>query len=257
MDSIQQKSPTEKMPYLMIHDIRKEYFDLNLDQYRLTFDDGLFSQYYYFPLFKNHPAKLTFFITTSFIKPGKARRMYTGEYISHLKTKKYAYRTFIENRFDHFMTLEEIQALSAQSNVRIGVHSHFHDVILTRTHASKRKPLSPWKLERFENRPEIVTEDLSIRSMLAFQGYYFKGALLIRRSKAQWEDYIKYDTELCVRWMEENLGFTPELYCFPFNEHNEKLISILKTFGFKQFFSARPGKSTEVNGRIDVDSLVK
>ena len=95
-------------PYLMIHDIRREYFDLNLDQYRLTFDDGLFSQYYYFPLLNNPPAELTFFITTSFIKPGKARGMFTGEYISHLKTKKYAYRTFIENRFGHFMTLEEI-----------------------------------------------------------------------------------------------------------------------------------------------------
>jgi hypothetical protein len=256
MDSNLLKSPTEKMPYLMIHDVRRKYFDLNLDQYRLTFDDGLFSQYYYFPLLRNHPAELTFFITTSFIKPGKARGMYSGEYISHLKTKKYAYRTFIENRFGHFMTLEEIQTLSAQSNVRIGVHSHFHDVILTRSHASKKKPLSPWKLERFENRPEIVTENLSIRSRLAFQGYFFKEDRLTRRSIAQWEDYIKYDTELCVRWTKDNLGLTPELYCFPFNEHNKKLISILKTFGFKQFFSARPGKTTEVNGRIDVDSLV-
>jgi len=243
-------------PYLMIHDIRKEYFDLDLDQYRLTFDDGLFSQYYYFPLLKNHPRELTFFITTSFIQPGPARRQYAGEYLSHLKTKKYAYRAFIENRFDHFMTLEEIQELSAQSNVHIGVHSHFHDVILSRTHASKKKPPSPWKLARFGNRPEIATEDLSIRSKLAFQGYYFKDDMLIRRSETQWEDYIKYDTQLCVNWIQDNLGFAPDLYCFPFNEHNQKLISILKTFGFKQFFSARPGKSTEVNGRIDIDSLV-
>ena len=256
MNSILSKSPTEKLPYLMIHDIRKEYFDLNLDQYRLTFDDSLFSQYYYFPLLKNHPAELTFFVTTSFVKPGQARSMFDGEFISYLKTKKYGYRTFIEKRFDHFMTMEEIQVLSAQSNVRIGVHSHFHDVIPARTHASKRKPLSPWKLERFENRPEISSQDLSIRSKLAFQGYHFKDDKLTRRSEAQWEDYIKYDTELCVRWMEKNLGLTPELYCFPFNEHNEKLISILKTFGFKQFFSARPGKTPEVNSRIDVDSLV-
>jgi len=256
MESIQQTNPTEKMPYLMIHDIRREYFDLNLDRYRLTFDDGLFSQYYYFPLLKNQRAELTFFITTSFIKPGKARSQYAGEYRSHLKAKKYAYRTFIENRFDHFMTLEEIQELSAQSNVRVGVHSHFHDVILTRTHPRKRKPLSRWKLAHFKNRPEISSQDLSIRSKLTFQGYFFKDDRLTRRSVAQWEDYIKYDTELCVRWMEDNLGFRPDLYCFPFNEHNEKLISILKTFGFKQFFAARPGKSTKVVGRVDIDSLV-
>ena len=240
----------------MIHDLRREYFDLSLDQYRLTFDDGRFSQSYYFPLLKKHPVELTFFITTSFIKPGKVRPMFAGEYISHLKTKKYAYRTFVEGRFDHFMTLEEIQAISARPNVRIGVHSHFHDVILTATHARRRKPLSPWKLALFKSRLETAGLDLSIRSKLAFQGYYFKDDTLTRRTEAQWEDYIKYDTQLCLRWMQNNLGFRPDLYCFPFNEHNEKLIAILKTYGFKEFFAARPGKSTEVLGRIDIDSLV-
>jgi hypothetical protein len=243
-------------PYLMIHDLRPEYFDLNLEEFRLTFDDGLFSQYYYFPLLKSHHQQLTFFITTAHIKPGRARPMFAGEYLAHLKTKRYSYRTFVEGRFDHFINLAELQDLSVQSNVRIGVHSHFHDVILTRTHASKRKPLSPWKLERFDNRPEIAAEDLSIRSKLAFQGYDFKDEVLTRRTVRQWEEYIAHDTELCIKWMEDNLGITPELYCFPFNEHNQKLIAILKTYGFKHFFSARPGKYTEVTGRIDIDSLV-
>ena len=244
------------MQYLMIHDIRKEYFDLNLDRYRLTFDDGLFSQYYYFPLLKKHPEKLTFFIVTSFIKPGKARKMYSGEYIAYLKSKKYGYRTFVEGKYDHFMTLEEVQRLSEQPNVLIGVHSHFHDVILTRTHPRKRKPLSNWKLERFQDLPDMDKENLSIRSKLAFQGLRYRDGLLIRRSEAEWEDYIKTDTELSIKWMEQHLGLTPKLYCFPFNEHNEKLISSLKPYGFKHFFAARPGKSTEVLGRIDVDSLI-
>lgn len=244
------------MQYLMIHDIRKEYFDLRLDRYLLTFDDGLYSQYYYLPLLEDHPAELTFFITTSFIQPGKARPLFDGEYIACLKTKKYAYRTFIEGRYDHFMTVEEIQAIAARPNVKIGVHSHFHDVILTATHPHKRKPLSPWKLARFNNRPEIFDRDLSIRSKLAFQGYYFKDDVLTRRTIAQWEDYIKNDTELCLRWMEDHLGFRPDLYCFPFNEYNEKLVAILKTFGFKKFFSARAGKSTDILSRIDIDRLV-
>jgi len=245
------------METLMIHDIRKEYFDLNLDQYRLTFDDGLFSQYYYSPLLKDQPGKLTYFITTSFIKPGKTRSMFSGEYISYLKSKKYSYRTFIEGKFDHFMTIEELQAISNRTNVRIGVHSHFHDVILTRTHPRKRKPISKWKLERFQNLPDMSGENLSIRSKLAFQGFNYRGGLLKRRSEGQWEDYIKYDTELCLQWMENHLGSAPELYCFPFNEHNEKLISILKTFGFKQFFAARPGQSSEVAGRTDIDRLIE
>jgi hypothetical protein len=244
------------MQYLMIHDIRREYFDLNLDQYQLTFDDSLFSQYYYFPLLKNHPGNLIYFITTSFIRPGKARRMFSGEYISYLKSKKYGYRTFVEGKFDHFMTIEELQAISSQTNVRIGVHSHFHDVIFTRSHPRKRKPISKWKLERFQNLPDISGEDLSIRSKLAFQGFNYRDGLLMRRTDAEWADYIKHDTELCLRWMEDNLDIRPFLYCFPFNEHNEKLIAILKTFGFKKFFAARPGKSAEVLGRIDIDSFV-
>jgi hypothetical protein len=240
----------------MIHDIRKEYFDLNLDQYRLTFDDGLFSQYYYFPLIKDHPENLNFFITTSFIKPGEARNMFAGRHPSHLKTKDYMYRTFIEGKFDHFMTIEEVQEISKNKKIKIGAHSHLHDVILTRQHPRKRKPLSRWKLERFKNVSKILFEEFSIRSKLAFQGYYFKDDALIRRTEAQWEDHIKYDTELCLRWMEDNLGIRPVLYCFPFNEYNQKLIAILKTYGFKKFFAARPGKNSEVLGRIDIDSLV-
>ena len=251
-------SGVSNMKHLMIHDIRKEYFDLDLNRYRLTFDDALFSQYYYFSQFKCHPQELTYFVTTSFIKPGKARNMFAGDYISYLKTKKYGYRTFIEGRYDHFMNVEEIQFLSKQPNVRIGVHSHFHDVVLTRTHARKKKPLSQWKMERFREFSTLEDhQDFSIRSRLAFQGFNLDNGVLMRRSMIEWEDYIKCDTELCIQWVEKNLGFTPELYCFPFNEHNEKLISILKTFGFKEFFAARPGSSTEVSGRIDIDSLIE
>ena len=182
--------------------------------------------------------------------------MYTGEYITYLKSKKYGYRTFVEGKYDHFMTLEEIQKLSDQPNVQIGIHSHFHDVILTRKHSRKRKPLSKWKLERFQQLPDMAKENLSIRSKLAFQGFHYRDGLLTRRSEAEWEDYIKSDTELSLKWMVEHLGLTPQLYCFPFNEHNEKLLSILKTYGFKHFFAARPGKSTEVLGRTDIDSLI-
>ena len=243
------------MQYLMIHDIRKEYFDLDLDQYRLTFDDGLFSQYYYYPVYQNHPQALKFFIATSFIRPGNARKMFTGKYLGYLKSKKYMYRSFIEKTFDHFMTTEEIQELASKSNVRIGVHSHLHDVIPTSSHPRKRKPISRWKLERYNRSSEISRRDLNIRSKIAFQGFNFQDGSLLRRSETQWEDYIRYDTELCLRWMKNILGITPDMYCFPFNEHNERIISILKSFGFKKFFSARPGSCTEVHGRIDIDSL--
>jgi hypothetical protein len=32
---------------------------------------------------------------------------------------------------------------------------------------------------------------------------------------------------------------------------------ILKSFGFQQFFAARPKNKKEITGRIDIDSLIK
>ena len=244
------------MKILTIHDIRKEYFDLNLDAYQLTFDDGLYSQFYYFSLFKDHPEKLTYFVTTSLIEPGTARSVFNGRYLPYLKSKKYMYRTFVENRFDHFMNVEELQEICGQKNVQIGAHSHFHDVILTRTHPHKRKPLSPWKLDRMRVSKEFSDEEFSIRSKLAFKGHTIDDGKLIPRSETAWEDYIKYDTELCLKWFEQNLNIHPKLYAFPFNEYSTKYVMILKTFGFKQFFAARPKNKKEITARIDIDSLI-
>ena len=154
------------------------------------------------------------------------------------------------------MTTEEIQELAARPNVQIGVHSHWHDVIPSSSHSRKRKALSQWKLARFDYSPAIAKHDLSIRSKIAFQGYHLQGGALSRRTMAEWEDYIKRDTELCLKWAEDNLGIIPESYCFPFNEHNEKVLGILKTYGIKRFYAARPGKSGNVFGRIDIDSLI-
>ena len=245
------------MKVLTIHDIRKEYFNLDLNACQLTFDDGLYSQFYYFPLFKDHAVKLTYFITTSFIKPGKIRPMFAGRDLTYIKSKKYMYRTFAEGRFDHFMNVEELQEICKHQNVQIGAHSHFHDVILTRTHARKRKPLSPWKIERMQAIKEISFEEFSIRSRLAFKGQEVDDGKLIPRSETAWEDFIKYDTELCLKWFEQNLKIQPQIYAFPFNEYSSKFVTVLKSFGFKQFFAARPRNKKEITGRTDIDSLIK
>lgn len=240
----------------MIHDIRREYFNLALNENKLTFDDGLYSHYYYYPLLKTNPDELVFFIITAFIKPGKARKVFDGEHLDYQKSKKIMYAAFIKGQLTHFMTLEELQILASYPNVRIGAHSHFHDVILTRQHPKKKKPLSPWKLERFQKNPVIESENFSIRSRLAFKGHDFQNDHLVQRTQAQWLDFIKYDTEKCIAWFESNLGFTPDTYCVPFNEHNDQLISVLKSFGFKTFYSARPKENEDIQGRMDIDKLV-
>lgn len=243
------------MQFLMIHDIRPEYFDLDLAPYQLTFDDGLFSQYYYFDRFSAHPEPLTFFITTSFIKPGTPRKRFDGNQLDYLKSKKYMYRSFIENRFDHCMNIEELQWLASQPNVCIGFHSHYHDVVPTRTHPRKRKALSPWKLARFDNHAGISEKDLCVRSRLAFTGYTVADGHLVERTPEQWEDYVRNDTIAGLEWMQTHLGIRPTAYCFPFNEHTEQLVRILESFGFQTFYAARPGANTNIYGRIDIDRL--
>lgn len=242
------------METLMIHDIKKHYFDLPLNRYHLTFDDGLFSQYYYSPLLQGR--ELLFFIPSSFIRPGPARPMFEGKDIEYIQSKKYMYEAMIRNNFDAFMRIEELQDLAKADNVHLGMHSHFHEVILTRSHPGKRKPLSSWKLEHIGYPPDASQSSFSIRSKLAFQGYCLHNGRLTRRSQDQWHDYIKYDTESALQWFATNLGHIPDTYCFPFNEHNRFLIDIVKTFGFRHFYSARQvPPCPEIHCRIDIDAI--
>ncbi|MEE4239849.1 MAG: hypothetical protein V2I36_00165 [Desulfopila sp.] len=244
------------MKSVMIHDIQKKYFDLPLYRYHLTFDDGLFSQYYYYPLLQVHQKELLYFIPSSFIRPGEGRDMFAGKHIEYLKSKKYMHKALIQRKFEAFMRLEELQDLAKADNVRLGVHSHFHDVILTRSHPKKRKPLSKWKLDHIGYPLDTPADAFSIRSRLAFQGYYLHHGRPVRRTRDQWLDYIKYDTESALQWFAANLGLIPDAYCFPFNEHNQMLIDILKRFGFRDFYSARQiPPCCDIHTRVDIDAI--
>ena len=242
------------MKTLMIHGVREDYFDLKLAEYSLTFDDGLFSQYYYYPLFRRYRSELIYFIATAFVKPRKARPWFDGNPLGFVKSKQYMHAAFVQNRFDHFMAIEELQALAGEK-VAIGAHSHGHDVIVTRMGPRKKKKPSAWKLARFQNHPAISEEKYHIRSKLAFQGYCLKSGKLSRRSESEWEDYIKYDTEQCLKWFDAHLNLKPELYGLPFNEYSDKLLAILKSFGFKKFYGARPVEEKDIYGRMDIDRL--
>jgi hypothetical protein len=241
------------MPSLMIHNIRKEYFELNLADYKLTFDDGLYSQYYYFPLLERLDTEIIYFIITSFIKPGNARKQYDGEYLKIVKSRKYMYDAFINANFSYFMTLAEIQQLLKFDRVKIGTHSHFHDVII---HDSPpKKPTSQWKIERCAYHPETMNPKSSIRSKLAFRGFELRNGQVVQRTETEWIDYIKYDTELSLKWFEKNLGFTPEIYGLPFNEYSDGLIEVLESFGFKEFYG-KSRKLKKINARQDIDKLI-
>ena len=56
-------------------------------------------------------------------------------------------------------------------------------------------------------------------------------------------DYAIKDTELLVEWFDKNLGYVPKQYCFPFNQCTDKLIELLKRYGFTEFYG---------NNRIEI-----
>jgi peptidoglycan/xylan/chitin deacetylase (PgdA/CDA1 family) len=243
------------MDVLMFHDLRREHFELPLERYRLSFDDGLYSHYYYLPCLERHPLPLTFFITTGFIRPGAARPVFAGRHLEHREAAFYMQRALIDGDLSAFMTVEEVRRLAARPNVRIGAHSHFHDVTLTDVHPRRPRPESPWRRRRFAQVPDGLLGGLHIRSRLAFRGHELAGGALQPRSEADWEDYIRRDTELCLEWFARHLNLRPSLYGFPFNEYSPRLIALLKSYGFSEFYAGSSVKHAEVIGRTDAEAL--
>ncbi len=243
------------MDSLMIHNIRKEFFDLDLSGYELTFDDGLYSQYYYLPLFEKIDVPRVYFVSTGFVRPGKRRGFFEGRYLPYRKSRDYMYDAFVENKFDEFMTVEELKVVAGGRNARIGAHSHYHEIVPT-AHSPK-KPVSPWKMEHAPAPAGCGADPpANRRSKLAFRGYSISGNRFERRSKQKWEDFVRHDTELCLASFQRNLGFHPEEYSFPFNEYTPELVEILKGYGFKRFYDGRSGDGVEIANRIDIDRLV-
>lgn len=105
-------------PVLMIHEVDETIFDLPLQDYVLTFDDGLYSQYYYFNRFKTIPTEKIFFISTDIICAGPQSIHFPACQEAHDKA-------FAGNKED-YMTLEQIKELMKDPLVSIGGHSHSH-----------------------------------------------------------------------------------------------------------------------------------
>ena len=84
-------------PILMIHEFKKEYLDLRLENYTLTFDDGLVSPLAYWNDINKIDTKKIFFIPTGAVNGGS-----------------------IEGN------LEQLKFLDSHGDVILGGHSHHH-----------------------------------------------------------------------------------------------------------------------------------
>lgn len=105
-------------PILMIHEMSKRLLGLPLEDYTLTFDDGLYSQYLFWEQIQQINTQKLFFISTAIVCSEVQSSKFITSAAAHEKSRAGIY--------DDFMTLAQIQELAQDSQVTIGGHSHSH-----------------------------------------------------------------------------------------------------------------------------------
>lgn len=106
---------------LMIHEFKKEMLDLNLEDYILTFDDGLYTQYLFLEELKQIDTKKIFFISTDIICPENEQQI--GDFITCREAHQ---NYFTKNKTAYYMKWSQIKEINEDQNCIIGGHSHFH-----------------------------------------------------------------------------------------------------------------------------------
>lgn len=125
-------------PVLMIHEIKKEYLlaNINWKDYVLTFDDCLYSQYYYWLFFRSIVTTKILFIPCSLILYDHRREQFDGEYIDFPTCEEALNKRFLEPR--NYMSLSEIKRLiETTPDLIIGGHGFSHNRIDYLTNAQK------------------------------------------------------------------------------------------------------------------------
>lgn len=105
-------------PTLAIHEINENILKLTLDQYILTFDDGLYSQYYYFSHFQKIPTEKVYFISSGIVCNILQSSGFPKCSVAHKKA--------FSGNMEDYMTIDQIKTLMEDPLVTIGGHSHSH-----------------------------------------------------------------------------------------------------------------------------------
>ena len=102
----------------MIHAVNEALLGLSLEDFILTFDDGLFSQFYYWPEIQKLNTEKYFFISSGIISSGQQNLNFPSSSEAHEKAR--------QGNFEDFMTVEQIKTLMSDPQVTIGGHGHAH-----------------------------------------------------------------------------------------------------------------------------------
>lgn len=125
-------------PVLMIHEFKESFLELPLEDYILTFDDGLYSQYQYIEELIKIPTQKIFFISTGIICPADQPQS------SNPTTCSEAHKKAFKGNFEDYMSIDQVNYLKTLEGVEIGAHSDSH------TRLSSFKTLSA-KVDYIEN----------------------------------------------------------------------------------------------------------
>ena len=102
----------------MIHEVREWMFNLPLNDYILTFDDGLYSQYYYNDRFKQLTTQRIYYVSSGVVSNGRQSLEFPNCVDAHIKARA--------GNTEDYMTVAQIKELMQDPNVIIGAHSHSH-----------------------------------------------------------------------------------------------------------------------------------
>lgn len=123
----------DKKEVLEIHEVNEELFNLPLEEYILTFDDGLYTQYQYINELAKINTRKIFFISTWIVCPTLS--LQSKEHIQCDAAHEYFFET---GDAMHYMTWDQIREIAETPNCEIGGHSHYHRDIETMEHKNKR-----------------------------------------------------------------------------------------------------------------------
>lgn len=113
---------------LMIHEIKKEFFNLNLQNYVLTFDDGLYSQFYYSNKLNKIPTRKILFITPSLIQNSNIIRSQFSNTNIEFPACFEAMEKWVKYKDNSdYMTIAELKKIIREYDFEIGAHSYNHN----------------------------------------------------------------------------------------------------------------------------------
>lgn len=106
----------------MIHEFKEKFLDLPLENYTLTFDDGLYTQYLFLEEILKIKTKKYFFISSGIVC--EEEKIQDNTFITCYNAHKKAFK----NNFTNYMKWSQIKNILKYKNCYIGCHSHYHKI---------------------------------------------------------------------------------------------------------------------------------